>query len=90
MNKFLAWIQNNDKKIRGVAEKIGLSTSTLWEILNKGKMPSLKAAFRIEKYTLGAITIYDWLDENIAQITPKKATKKDAKTTTIKKRRIST
>jgi hypothetical protein len=63
MNKFATWIEENDKKQRGVAEKLSISTSTLHEILRKGLMPSLKLAYEIEKYTLGAITVYDWLDE---------------------------
>ena len=63
MNKFAEWMKNNDKKQRGVAEKLGISTSTLHDILRKGLMPSLKLAFEIEKYTKGAITLYDWVDE---------------------------
>ena len=63
MNKFAEWIKNNDKKQRGVADKLGISTSTLHDILRKGQMPSLKLAYEIEKYTKGAITVYDWVDE---------------------------
>ena len=63
MNKFAEWMKNNDKKQRGVAEKLGISTSTLHDILRKGLMPSLKLALEIEKYTKGAITLYDWVDE---------------------------
>lgn len=64
MKRFAAWMQDNEKKQRGVAEKLGISTSTLHEILKKGKLPSLKLAYKIEKYTKGAITLYDWIDEN--------------------------
>lgn len=67
MNKFSAWIAQNDKKQRGVAEKLGISTSSLHDILRKGQTPSLKVAFEIEKYTKGAITMYDWLDEKVAK-----------------------
>ena len=63
MNKFAEWMQSNDKKQRGVAEKLGISTSTLHDILRKGQMPSLKLAYEIEKYTKGAITVYDWIDQ---------------------------
>jgi transcriptional regulator with XRE-family HTH domain len=62
MNRFAEWMQSNDKKQRGVAEKLGISKSTLHDILRKGQMPSLKLAYEIEKYTKGAITIYDWID----------------------------
>jgi DNA-binding XRE family transcriptional regulator len=62
MNKFAEWIKNNDKKQRGVADKIGVSTSTLHEILRKGLIPSLKVAYQIERYTRGAVTVYDWMD----------------------------
>ncbi len=64
MDKFADWVRSNDKKQRGVAQKLGISTSTLHEILRKGQMPSLKVAYEIEKYTKGAITLYDWIDED--------------------------
>lgn len=63
MNKFANWMKSNDKKQRGVAEKLKISTSTLHDILRKGQIPSLKLAYEIEKYTKGAITLYDWIDE---------------------------
>jgi transcriptional regulator with XRE-family HTH domain len=63
MNKFSNWMKVNDKKQRGVAEKLKISPSTLHDILRKGQMPSLKLAYEIEKYTQGAITIYEWLDD---------------------------
>lgn len=63
MNKFALWMISNDKKQRGVAEKLGISTSTLHDILRKGQMPSLRLAYEIEQYTKGAITVYDWVDE---------------------------
>jgi DNA-binding XRE family transcriptional regulator len=62
MNKFALWMKTHDKKQRGVAEKLGIGTTTLHEILKKGHMPSLKLAYEIEKYTKGAVTVYDWLD----------------------------
>jgi len=63
LNKFAEWMKTNDKKQRGVAEKLGISTSTLHDILRKGQMPSLLLAYEIEHYTKGAITVYDWVDE---------------------------
>ncbi len=63
MNKFALWMKSNDKKQRGVAEKIGISTSTLHDILRKGQIPSLKLAYEIENYTKGMVTLYDWIDE---------------------------
>jgi len=62
MNKFSIWMKNNYAKQRGVAEKLGVSATTLHEILRKGQMPSLKLAYEIEKFTRGAVTIYDWVD----------------------------
>ena len=63
MNKFAEWVMINDKKQRGVADKLGISTSTLHDILRKDQLPSLKVAYEIEKYTKGAITVYDWVDQ---------------------------
>lgn len=62
MNKFAEWIEDNDKKQRGVAAKLGISTATLYDILKCGLTPNLKLAYKIEVYTRGAITVYDWLD----------------------------
>ena len=81
MNKFAAWIYHNHKKQRGVAEKLGVSTSTLHDILRKDLVPSLKVAYEIEKYTNGDITLYDWIDhikakkKEASEIVPKE--KKD-------------
>ena len=63
-NKFYDWIEKNDKKQVGVAKKLGISTATLNEILRIGRLPSLKLAYDIEKYTQGQVTVYDWIDEN--------------------------
>jgi DNA-binding XRE family transcriptional regulator len=63
VNKFAEWLKSNDKKQRGVAEKLGISTSTLHDILRKGQMPSLRLAYQIEQYTKGCVTVYDWMDE---------------------------
>lgn len=63
MNKFAEWMKCNDKKQRGVAEKLKISTSTLHDILRKGQMPSLRLAYDIEQYTKGSITVYDWIDQ---------------------------
>ena len=68
MNKFAEWLKNNDKKQRGVADKLGISASTLHDILRKGQMPSLKLAYEIEKYTKGAITMYDWVDQPVEEM----------------------
>ena len=62
MNKFAEWMRRNDKKQRGVAEKLGISASFLHDILRKDIIPSLVIAYEIEKYTKGAITLYDWVD----------------------------
>jgi transcriptional regulator with XRE-family HTH domain len=74
MNKFAKWMKANDKKQRGVAEKLGISTTTLHDILRKGQMPNMKVAYEIEKYTNGAVTLYDWIDE-IAEKEEKQAKK---------------
>lgn len=63
MNKFAEWMKNNDKKQRSVAQKLSISTSSLNDILRKNHIPNLKTAYEIEKYTHGAITLYDWLDQ---------------------------
>jgi len=80
MNKFAEWLKENDKKQRGVAKKIGISTSSLHEILRLGKIPTIKVAYAIEEYTKGQITVYDWIDQKERAI-PKKKPKKTPKDT---------
>ena len=63
MNKFDIWIKNNELKFRGVATRLGISIGTLHGLLKEGKMPTLRIAYRIEQYTKGMITLYDWIDE---------------------------
>jgi len=63
VNKFAEWMKNNDKKQRGVAQKLGISTSTLHDIIRKDQLPNLKVAYEIEKYTRGVVTLYDWVDQ---------------------------
>lgn len=67
MSKFAEWMVANDKKQVSTALKIGISQSTLSDILASKQLPSLKLAYEIEKYTKGAITVYDWIDQNPAQ-----------------------
>lgn len=61
-------MKDNEKKQRAVAQKLGISTSTLHDILRKGLIPSLKTAYKIERYTKGAISVYDWIDEKNLQL----------------------
>lgn len=63
MNKFAQWMEANCKKQRGVAQKLGISTSTLHDILRNGHIPNLKVAYKIEQHTKGNITLYDWVDQ---------------------------
>jgi DNA-binding XRE family transcriptional regulator len=65
VNKFFEWLKNSDKKQSGVAEKLSISASTLHCIIKRGQMPSLKLAYKIEKYTKGHVTLYDWVDQTI-------------------------
>lgn len=69
MNKFSSWIKANDKKQRGIATKLGISTATLNAIIKHKQLPNLRLAYKIEKYTMGAITLYDWIDEKALEET---------------------
>jgi len=67
VNKFAEWIKNSEKKQSGVAQKLSISASTLHDILKKGQVPRLKLAYEIEKYTKGAVTVYDWVDQPVQE-----------------------
>ena len=75
MNKFAKWMKDNDKVQALVAKKLGISPSSLHEIIRLDKIPSLKIALQIEEYTNDAITVYDWLDQNLNKETKTKAKK---------------
>lgn len=72
-------MKKNDKKQRGIAAKLGISASTLHDILRKDQIPSLKTAYEIEIYTRGAITLYDWVDQGATE--KKKLSKSKIQTT---------
>lgn len=83
VNKFAKWMEDNDKRQCDVAKKIGISPSSLHEILRLDKIPNIKVAYEIEVYTKGQVTIYDWLDQYASEdkrtITPKTKAKKNHK-----------
>ncbi len=60
MNKLCEYLDFRGIKYHVFAKKIGTSTTTLHQILKKGRDPSLKLAIEIEKKTKGLITVYDW------------------------------
>lgn len=64
MEKFADWVRKSGMKQIKVAEDLGISTSTLHEILRLGRLPNLKVAYSIEKYTGGHVTLYDWINED--------------------------
>ena len=65
MKKLADWLEIQCIKQIGFAKKIGVSTSTLHEILRLGRTPSMKVAYEIEKFTQGHITLYDWIDQGL-------------------------
>lgn len=80
VNKFAQWMELNDKVQANVAKKLGISPSSLHEILRLDKIPSIKVAYEIEVYTKGEVTIYDWLDQyNIEKVKTKAPRKKATK-----------
>lgn len=79
MKKLTDYLKIKHIKQRGFAEDIGISTSSLHEILRLGKIPTLKVAYEIEKFTEGHITLYDWVDQRLK--IPKEKSDKDTKKT---------
>jgi DNA-binding XRE family transcriptional regulator len=60
MNKLCEYLDFRGIKYHVFAKKIGTSTTTLHQILKKGRDPSRKLAVEIEKKTQGFVTVYDW------------------------------
>jgi DNA-binding XRE family transcriptional regulator len=48
-------------KHRGFAKTLGISTFTLYNLLNDRSVPKLEKAWEIEKETRGMVTLYDWV-----------------------------
>ena len=63
MNRFAEWVERKGIKQRFIADKLGISTSTLHGILRADHLPNLRTAYDIETFTRGEITVYDWLDQ---------------------------
>jgi hypothetical protein len=75
MKKLADWLDKKCIKHIGFAKEIGISTSTLHQILKLGRIPTLKIAYAIEIFTQGHITLYDWVDQEQAVIKIAKKTK---------------
>lgn len=84
MKKFADWIVANDKKQTAVAKAIGVSTSTMHNLVNTDRIPQLHIAIKIEKYTKREITVYDWDCDNKETKTKKKTPPKTARKTKTK------
>jgi hypothetical protein len=68
MNKLREFLDRNGIKYRSFAKIIKTSPFTLHGILNDIRLPTLTMAYEIEKKTMGAVTLYDWvLDINKAK-----------------------
>jgi len=65
MKKLCEWLEKKCIKQKGFAKEIGISTSSLHQILRLGQVPSLRVAYEIEKFTQGDITLYDWIDQRV-------------------------
>ena len=68
MKKLLDWLKMKHVKQAGFAQDIGISTSSLHEILRNGRVPNVKILYEIEKFTDGYITLYDWVDRDVKKI----------------------
>ncbi len=62
MKKLEEFMKLNGITYRQLAITLNTSTSTVYDILKNGRMPSLLLAYEIEKLTFKKITLYDWLD----------------------------
>ena len=78
MNKFAEWVKKKGVKQRHIADKIGVSTSSLHEILRLDKIPSVQVCGAIREFTDGDITFDDWLDQSNKQSMKTKKIKKAA------------
>jgi hypothetical protein len=76
-DKLIKYLEENEIGHNAFARKIKTPPPTLNRILRQKKLPSLKIAIMIDKYTQGEISVFDWFSgiephNNIHQKTRKK------------------
>ena len=58
---FKTWMKTTDASPAAVARDLGLSRMMIHNYMNNVNYPTLKVAVRIEDYTGGKVTLYDWI-----------------------------
>lgn len=61
------WMRIKKKTVRDVAKGVGASVRSVKYWMNGQALPSLLAAFKLEAYTSGKVTIESWLSTAIAK-----------------------
>ncbi len=61
MQKLVTFLERNDISYAVFAELVGTSPSTLCDIINKKRNPSLELAWAIENKTYGFVKMKDWI-----------------------------
>jgi len=79
MKKFSRWVFENNAKQIDLAEALGVSTTTMHNLIKKDAIPTLELAIAIEEYTNEEVTVYDWSSNKKENRTSPKIPKKTAK-----------
>ena len=78
MQKLLTFLEKNDISYAVFADLVGTTPSTLSDIINKKRNPSLELAWTIENKTFGFVKMKDWISpQYLATDKRKKGNKKN-------------
>ena len=58
---FKDWLEQTAASPATVARELGVSRKMIYDYKSGASVPSLKVGLRIEEYTGGKVTLYDWI-----------------------------
>lgn len=61
MKKLLKFMKDKELNTRHVAQDMRMPIGTVYSWLRGKAKPSIRNAYALEKYSKGAVTVYDWL-----------------------------
>ena len=61
MKKLVKFMKENELNTRLIAQDMKMPIGTVYSWLRGKAKPSIRKAYALEKYSKGAVTVYDWL-----------------------------
>ena len=61
--KLNEYLKENYIQQKALVDKLGLSAPYVHRLVHGLSVPSIPVAYKIEKFTRGKVSVYDWLEE---------------------------